>query len=155
MKQIEKFLEKYGFKPCLYYKAVNNEIYHNYAKSTIKEDKFKKAFRSVGNHKIYVAHYKKSEPHITYYITVGNIVYSADYHKSVINEMVAELKEIVKKEEKVITICYGKQEEWEHRQDAINEFWCAINGSDGSEQQRYLNVYRNLMAGYKVCTDQD
>ena len=58
-------------------------------------------------------------------------------------------------EDKVITICYGRKEEWANRQDAINEFMAAICGSDGSEQQRYINIYTKLMAGCRICTDID
>ena len=57
--------------------------------------------------------------------------------------------------DKVLTICNGKKELWESRQDAINEFFEAICGTDGSEQQRYINIYTKLMTGCRICTDKD
>ena len=35
---------------------------------------------------------------------------------------------------KIITVCYGKKEEWESRKQAMDSFMEAICGSDGSEQ---------------------
>lgn len=55
----------------------------------------------------------------------------------------------------VITICNGKKEFWENRQDAMKEFIVAIYGTEGSEQQRYINIYTKLKAGCRICTDRE
>lgn len=91
---IEKFLDKYGFEPCLYYIVVDNVVCRNVAAGPIKEDMFKRAFRRVGNYKIYAVHFNNYEPYTTYYIVVNNVVYHVDYHITIINEMVADLKAI-------------------------------------------------------------
>ena len=54
---------------------------------------------------------------------------------------------------KIITVCYGKKEEWESRKQAMDSFMEAICGSDGSEQQRYVNIYVKLKCGMNYCTD--
>ena len=57
------------------------------------------------------------------------------------------------KPNKVTTITYGKAEEWDTRQDAIKFFIDAINGCEGAERDRYVNVYMKLINGYDVCSD--
>ncbi|MGM9938030.1 MAG: hypothetical protein ACI38A_11860 [Candidatus Ornithomonoglobus sp.] len=59
------------------------------------------------------------------------------------------------KEGSITTICYGKTESWNTRQEACDSFLEAMNGSDGSERERYTTIYTKLMAGMTVCSDED
>lgn len=53
----------------------------------------------------------------------------------------------------VKTTCYGKTREWESREQALAFFSEAIAGTDGSEQERYMNIYMQLMEGRDECMD--
>ena len=55
----------------------------------------------------------------------------------------------------VKTICYGKVDEWENRNDAIKFFQECAFASDGSEKERYMKVLLGLISGFSVCTDDD
>lgn len=52
----------------------------------------------------------------------------------------------------VTIICYGKTEQMER--EKAKEFYlnCMAN-SEGSERNRYTNIYLDLVAGLSVCTD--
>jgi len=54
----------------------------------------------------------------------------------------------------VKTICYGKEELWDDRKDAINFFEEGIYASEGSERDRYCTIVSKLKAGYKECSDE-
>lgn len=53
----------------------------------------------------------------------------------------------------VKTICYNEEEMWDSREDAMAYFLEAMCGSDGSERERYTNVYTSLAMGKAVCSD--
>ncbi len=55
--------------------------------------------------------------------------------------------------EKLITVCYGKVQEWESRSEAKRHFLDAMLNSDGSERERYSTVYLKIVLGYSCCTD--
>lgn len=57
--------------------------------------------------------------------------------------------------EKITTICYGKADTWESREVAEQFFLEAMMGSEGSEQNRYTNIYIKLQMGMTYCTDDD
>lgn len=57
--------------------------------------------------------------------------------------------------EKITTICYGKADTWESREAAEQFFLEAMMGSEGSEQNRYTNIYIKLQMGMTYCTDDD
>lgn len=59
----------------------------------------------------------------------------------------------LKPEKTVKTICYGEEQVWESRRAAMDYFFDAMMGSDGSEKQRYTNVYTKLLMGWEVCSD--
>lgn len=61
----------------------------------------------------------------------------------------------MKNEQGVKTVCYGQERTWESRREAKSFFLQAIAGSEGSEQERYINVYIKLQTGLDVCTDAD
>mgnify|MGYP002647168170 CR=1 FL=1 len=55
----------------------------------------------------------------------------------------------------VKTICYGKEDVWDSREEAENFFLRAMMGSEGSERDRYTNIYTKLKMGFAVCSDED
>lgn len=60
-----------------------------------------------------------------------------------------------KKLKEVVTIiCYG-QKETKTRQEAIDDFYEAMLCSEGSEHERYENIFFQLMNGKMECNDQE
>ena len=62
-------------------------------------------------------------------------------------------EDVVHKLKTVKTICYGEEKIWDSRKAAMDFFFDAMMGSDGSEKQRYTNVYMKLLMGWEVCSD--
>ena len=56
--------------------------------------------------------------------------------------------------ESVTTICYGKKDTWSSREEAQAFFLKAMAGSDGSERERYTNIYMPLCMGMTECSDE-
>ena len=56
--------------------------------------------------------------------------------------------------DRVVTICYGKKREWESRNEAIAFYVDCMLNSEGAEQERYLEIYLDLMAGKTLCLDE-
>lgn len=54
-----------------------------------------------------------------------------------------------------ITVCYGKVEKRDDRQEAKNHFLEAMMNSEGSERERYSNVYIGIIQGPDCCTDSE
>lgn len=48
--------------------------------------------------------------------------------------------------------CYNETEKFVRR-DAINFYFDCMLNSEGSERERYLNIYQMLMLGYTECFD--
>lgn len=48
--------------------------------------------------------------------------------------------------------CYNKTEQMTRREALVFYFDCMMN-SDGSERERYTNIYEQLMVGYTDCYD--
>ena len=61
----------------------------------------------------------------------------------------------VNKMEKIITVCYGYRQEWTSRKDAELYFLEGMMNSDGSERERYTEIYLKLLAGETICTDNE
>ena len=57
--------------------------------------------------------------------------------------------------DKIVTVCYGKEESWESKEAAEQFFLQAMMGSDGSEREWYTNIYIKLQMGMTLCTDDD
>lgn len=57
-------------------------------------------------------------------------------------------------EERITTICYGKVDTWTSREEAKAFFLQAMAGSDGSERERYTNIYIQLCMGMTECSDE-
>lgn len=53
----------------------------------------------------------------------------------------------------VKTICYGREEVWDSREDALEFYMKAMAGSEGSEQERYAKIVAELAMGKAVCSD--
>ena len=56
---------------------------------------------------------------------------------------------------KITTVCYGKEDTWETKEAAEQFFLQAMMGSDGSERNRYTNIYIKLQMGLTYCTDEE
>ena len=56
---------------------------------------------------------------------------------------------------KITTVCYGKKDEWNSRKEAEAFFLEDMMGSDGSERDRYTNIYIKLQMGMDFCTDDE
>ena len=54
----------------------------------------------------------------------------------------------------VITVCYGKREYWKSRAEAIRFFLEGVAATEGSERDRYSQIYSELVSGRAVCTDE-
>lgn len=59
----------------------------------------------------------------------------------------------LKNSDGVTTVCYENVQEWDSRSEAKRYFLDAMLNSDGSERERYSNVYLKIMLGYSYCTD--
>ena len=46
--------------------------------------------------------------------------------------------------EQITTICYGKKDTWQSREEAQAFFLKAMAGSEGNEQERYATIYTAL-----------
>ena len=53
----------------------------------------------------------------------------------------------------VVTVCYGMEQYWEAREDAMHSFMTAMLNSEGSERERYASIYCQLAEGKHYCTD--
>ena len=53
--------------------------------------------------------------------------------------------------EQITTICYGKMDTWQSREEAQAFFLKAMAGSEGSEQERYATIYTQLCLGMIEC----
>ena len=60
-----------------------------------------------------------------------------------------------KSEGPVKTVCYGQERIWDSRKEAADFFLQAVSETEGSECERYMNIYTKLVMGYDVCTDED
>lgn len=58
-------------------------------------------------------------------------------------------------ERKVTTVCCGKKQEWDDREEAQAYFLEAMMNSDGSEHDRYTYIFLQLQNGLSYCTDED
>lgn len=56
-------------------------------------------------------------------------------------------------DKKVICKCYGTEQEFSTRQEAVEFFMEGLMCSEGSEQERYANVLSDLWLGKTYCTD--
>ena len=53
----------------------------------------------------------------------------------------------------VTVTCYGETKVWDSRKEAVDFYLSAILNSEGSENQRYIKIYIDLMLGKKECSD--
>ncbi len=56
---------------------------------------------------------------------------------------------------KVTTLCNGKKQEWNYREEAQAYFLEAMMNSDGAEHDRYSCIFIQLQNGLSCCTDED
>ena len=55
--------------------------------------------------------------------------------------------------DEVTTVCYGKIQKWDSRSEAKRYFLDALLNTEGSERERYSNIYLKLQQGYSYCSD--
>lgn len=53
----------------------------------------------------------------------------------------------------VDVICYGVRDVWDSREEAKRFYLEGIMSCEGSERDRYVNVYADLVSGKRVCSD--
>jgi len=53
----------------------------------------------------------------------------------------------------VTVLCYGKKRYFHNREDAEKQYLEAMAMSEGSERNRYTEVYLQLKEGLSFCTD--
>lgn len=53
----------------------------------------------------------------------------------------------------VTTICYGIEDRWNSRQEAIDYFEAGIVCTEGSERDRYIKIWTELTNGSNFATD--
>ncbi len=63
-------------------------------------------------------------------------------------------EDTVKKLDYVKVTCYGKTEIWDNRNEARDFYREAVEGSDGSEQSRYMKILMEIMDGAKEASDE-
>ena len=54
----------------------------------------------------------------------------------------------------VTTVCDGREQVWDSRKEAADFFLEGIAATEGSECERYTNIYVKLILGYDYCTDE-
>ena len=57
------------------------------------------------------------------------------------------------KNDSVKVICYGQEKVWDSRADAAKFYLEAMIMCEGSEKERYANIFQQLIEGYAVCSD--
>lgn len=55
----------------------------------------------------------------------------------------------------VTTICYGKKQIWNNRNEAEDFYLDCMANSEGAERDRYVNIYIALKKGNEICTDEE
>lgn len=63
-------------------------------------------------------------------------------------------EDICRKLDSVKVTCYGKTEVWDTRQDAGKFYFEAICNSEGSECDRYIKIFAELVQGKVECSDE-
>ena len=58
-------------------------------------------------------------------------------------------------EETVRTVCYDTEDIWKSREEAKQFFLRAMAGCEGSEKERYTNIYMKLLMGMNDCDDSE
>ena len=58
------------------------------------------------------------------------------------------------KTRKVVTVCNGKREVWEDREEAKDYFLRQAICSEGEEHERYECIFAQIMNGLTYCTDE-
>ena len=53
----------------------------------------------------------------------------------------------------ITTVCYGKRKPWKSAKEAERFFMEAACNSEGSEQERYINILIGIQLGYGYVTD--
>ena len=60
----------------------------------------------------------------------------------------------MRKSDSVTVICYGIKKIYRSREEAIRFYLAGMRACEGSERDRYTEIYLQLLDGCKVCTDE-
>ena len=55
----------------------------------------------------------------------------------------------------IICLCYGEEQEFTTRKEAINFYKECAEWSEGCERERYINILLDLYDGKRYCTDKE
>lgn len=58
------------------------------------------------------------------------------------------------KKEKITVICYGEEKIWDNREKAKEFYLEAMMNTEGSEKERYSNIFGDLCSGLTTCRDE-
>ena len=61
----------------------------------------------------------------------------------------------IQKSQKITTVCNGKREIWEDREEAKDFFIRQMMITEGEEHDRYECIYIQLIHGLSECSDED
>ena len=64
-------------------------------------------------------------------------------------------EDVFRKLDTVKVTCYGKTEVWDTRQEAGKFYFEALCNSEGSECDRYIKIFAELVLGKDECSDED
>ena len=56
---------------------------------------------------------------------------------------------------KIKTVCYGELKEFKSVKEAKDFYLDCMFNSEGSEQSRYVQIYRQLSDGLTYCSDEE
>lgn len=59
----------------------------------------------------------------------------------------------MKNKEKIIVICYDEERIWYDREEAKEFYLEAMMSTEGSQSERYKNIYYDLINGFSICRD--
>ena len=63
-------------------------------------------------------------------------------------------EDVVKKLDSVIVITYRQKQIWDSRKEAIAFYLEGMASCEGTERDRYTNIYLALISGAKICRDE-
>jgi hypothetical protein len=50
--------------------------------------------------------------------------------------------------------CYGKETVFETRKEAEDQYLEFMGMCEGAERERYMEIYLQIKAGFRLCTDE-
>lgn len=79
--------------------------------------------------------------------------FAFEFTDNYINKLKETMSNIMN--DKIITICYGKANIYNSREEAKKFYLECMLASDGSEHERYSSIYQDLEQGFNLCIDDE